>query len=88
MTPAELIQNLAATCRQHGVKRIKLPDGTEIEFGGEPVDPAVVRSFEKAVRGDYPADDDVLNWSAPGYVPQSPLSTTPPPVPSTAARED
>lgn len=67
-TPQELIEELAPICRHHGIKRIRVGD-IEIEFGTADVDPTKLKEFQRSLDQGVPTDDEVLNWSAPGFVP-------------------
>lgn len=73
MSPAEteaLIKALAPVCKAQGIRRIRVGE-LELEFGGSAPDAAAVAAFAKMFETGQPTEEDMLNWSSPGYVPST-----------------
>lgn len=77
---AAAIEQLAPVCRKAGIRRVRLADGTELEFGGvSEATEAEMKRFRQFMEQGQPNDEEALNWSAPGWTPPAPAE---PPAPT------
>ncbi len=67
---AKMIKSLAPVCREAGIKRLCV-EGIEMELEdpNKRPSPQDLEALAKAMGSGLPSEDEVLNWSSPGYVP-------------------